>query len=356
MHFEGKKLRISVFGQSHAPAVGAVMEGIPAGMRIDMDRLQSFLARRAPGQGRFTTARKETDMPEFLSGITDGKTCGAPVCIVIRNRDTKSADYDEFRRVPRPGHADWPALVRDGGNHDIRGGGQFSARLTAPVCAAGGIALQLLEERGIRIGAHAAAIGTQVDDRFDPVRVSAADFDRILANGFPTLSEKAGNEMLEEIEKAREEQDSLGGTVEVAATGLPVGIGDALFGGLESALGAAYFGIPAVKGVEFGDGFFAALMRGSQHNDAYTVQNGKVTPRTNHAGGLLGGMTTGMPLIARIAFKPTPSIAREQQSVDLEKMEETRLTIRGRHDPCVVPRAVPVTEAVTALVLLDRLL
>ena len=356
MRFEGRKLQVSVFGQSHAAAVGAVIDGLPAGFRIDREKLQAFLARRAPGQGRFTTARKESDEPEFLSGLREDVTCGAPVCVAIRNRDTRSTDYEQFRRIPRPGHADWPALARYGANFDIRGGGQFSGRMTAPLCAAGGIALQILAEKGIRIGAHAASIGRQMDERFDPVHVRPEDFDRILENGFPTLNSDAGKQMLDEIELARTEEDSVGGTVEIAATGLPVGIGGALSDGLESELAAAYFTIPAVKGVEIGDGFFSALLRGSQENDAYTVRDGKVTPATNHAGGLLGGLTTGMPLIARLAFKPTPSIGREQQSVDLEKMEETRLRISGRHDPCVVPRAVPVAEAMTALVLLDRLL
>ena len=342
MIFRGKKLTVSIFGQSHAAAIGAVIDGLPAGFRIDREQLQVFLNRRAPGQGRLTTARKEADEPEFVSGLNGETTCGAPVCAVIRNGDTRSRDYDAFRRVPRPSHADYPAIVKYGENYDIRGGGPFSGRLTAPVCVAGGIALQMLAERGIRIGAHIASVSNQSDRRFDPLRVGPADFDLIAANGFPTLSREAGEEMMAEIENARKAEDSVGGTVEAAAVGLPAGLGGPLFEGLASALAAACFAIPAVKGVEFGDGF--------------TVQNGKVTPRTNHAGGLVGGMTTGMPLIFRVAFKPTPSIGQPQQSVNLAEGRETELTIRGRHDPCVVQRAVPVVEAMTALVLLDEIL
>ena len=356
MLFQGKKLTVEIFGQSHAPAVGAVIEGLPSGFRIDREKLQRFMNRRAPGQGRFTTARKEADEPEFLSGLTEDVTCGAPVCAVIRNSDTRSKDYEQFRTVPRPSHADYPAITRYGENYDIRGGGPFSGRLTAPLCAAGGIALQMLEEKGIRIGAHIAAISNQRDRHFDPVLVSEADFAAIAANGFPTLSAQAGEEMLAEIENARKAEDSVGGTIEAAALGLPVGLGGPLGEGLESALAAACFAIPAVRGVEFGDGFFAALLKGSQHNDAYMMKDGKVKTRTNHAGGLVGGMTTGMPLIFRVAFKPTPSIAQKQQSVNLKTGEETELVIKGRHDPCVVPRAVPVVEAVTALVLLDEML
>lgn len=356
MRFRGNHLSVSIFGQSHAPAVGAVVEGLPAGFRVDQAKLQAFLNRRAPGQGRFTTARKEADAPEFLSGLADGVTCGAPLCAVIKNGDTRSKDYEQFRRVPRPSHADYPAMVKYGDAFDIRGGGQFSARLTAPLCVAGGIALQMLEARGIRVGAHIASVSNQTDRRFDPLRVSAADFDLIAANGFPTLSKEAGEDMLAVIEEARKAEDSVGGTVEAAAIGLPAGLGGPLFEGLESALAAACFAIPAVKGVEFGDGFFAALLKGSQHNDAYAMDRGRVVTKTNHAGGLAGGMTTGMPLILRAAFKPTPSIGQEQQSVDLQEETDARLTIKGRHDPCVVPRAVPVVEAVVALVLLDTLL
>jgi len=356
MRFEGKKLTVQVFGQSHAAAIGAVIDGLPAGVRIDRERLQAFMNRRAPGQGAYATARKEADAPEFLSGLVEDVTCGAPVCAVIRNGDPRSSDYEAFRRVPRPSHADWPATVKYGSGYDIRGGGPFSGRLTAPLCVAGGIALQLLEARGIRIGAHIAAIGGVKDEAFDPVGVSAADFDRIADNGFPTLCREAGQEMLAAIEEARKEGDSVGGAVECAAIGLKAGLGGPLFEGLESALAHALFAIPAVRGVEFGAGFSAAGMRGSAHNDPYILREGSVATETNHAGGILGGISTGMPLILRVAFKPTPSIGKPQRSVNLETGEETELVIHGRHDPCVVPRAVPVVEAVTALVLLDEIM
>lgn len=356
MQFKGERLSVSVFGQSHAPSVGMVMEGLPSGFAIDSERLSAFMARRAPGQGSFTTARKEADALEFLSGLTGNKSCGAPICAVIRNSDTRSRDYSRFLSVPRPSHADYPARVKFGPSFDIRGGGQFSARLTAPLCAAGGIALQWLEAQGVAVGAHIAAIAGIRDAAFDPVNVSAADFEAVQKNGFPVLDAASGAQMLTAIEEARQAQDSVGGIVECAAVGLPVGLGDALFGGLESALSAALFAIPAVKGVAFGSGFQASDMRGSQHNDAYVLRDGRVATATNHAGGILGGMTTGMPLIFQAAFKPTPSIGQPQRSVNLDTMEETELIITGRHDPCVVPRAVPVVEAVTALVLMDKML
>lgn len=356
MQFRGNKISVSVFGQSHAPAIGMVMTGLPAGIPVDREALQRFLARRAPGQGSFATARKEADLPEFLSGLMEDVTCGAPVCAVIRNTDARSADYAQLRDVPRPGHADYPAWVKYGEAYDTRGGGQFSARLTAPLCVAGGIALQELARRGVRVGAHLAAVGSVRDAAFDPVAVCSADFERIAGNGFPVLDPAAGEAMRAEIETARLAQDSVGGIVECAALGLPAGLGGPLFEGIESALSAALFAVPAVKGVEFGNGFGAAALRGSANNDPYSVQNGKVVTRTNHAGGLLGGMTTGMPLVLRAAFKPTPSIGLPQKSVRLSRMEETELAVAGRHDPCVAPRAVPVVEAVCALVLLDLLL
>ena len=356
MRFEGKHVKVSVFGQSHAPAVGAVISGLPAGITVDMDELLNFMARRAPGQGKHTTQRKEKDIPELLSGMNGDRTCGAPVCLVIRNEDARSGDYSGLEKVPRPSHADWPASVKYGRDHDIRGGGVFSARLTAPLCAAGGIALQILKRHGIYIGAHISEAGGARDIPFDPVNVCRDDFDTVARNAFPVLDPDAGERMLSEIGKALSEGDSVGGTVECAAVGLPPGIGGPLFEGLECDLAAAAMAIPAVRGVEFGAGFKAAGMRGSEHNDPYIIRNGRVMTETNNAGGITGGMTTGMPLIMRAAFKPTPSIAREQKSVNLETMEETVLAVRGRHDPCVVPRAVPVVEAVTALVLLDRIM
>lgn len=352
----GENIRVSIFGQSHSEAIGVVVDGLPAGFEVDMDALNAFLARRAPGQGRFTTARKESDLPEFVSGIVDGVTCGAPLCALIRNKDTRSGDYADLRDHPRPSHADYPAYVKFGAAHDIRGGGHFSGRLTAPLCIAGGIALQMLARRGVRVGAHLCSVGDVQDERFDPATVSERDFERIAANGFPVLDEMAGARMFDAIERARMDADSIGGTIECAATGLPAGLGDALFGGLEGRLSQALFGIPAVKGVEFGSGFDGARMRGSENNDPFVMQEGSVRTLTNNAGGILGGITTGMPLIMRVAIKPTPSIGRAQRSVSLSEGEPYELTIRGRHDPCIAPRAVPVVEAAAALVLLDMMM
>ena len=354
MRFQGQKISVSVFGQSHAAAIGMVLEGIPAGFRPDMDRLNAFLGRRAPGKNSLSTRRRETDEPEFLSGLVEGITCGAPICAIIRNRDARSGDYQPD--IPRPSHADWPALVRYGKACDLRGGGAFSGRMTAPLCIAGGIALQMLAERGIRIGAHIASVGPVQDERFDEVKLTDQDLQKVLTGVLPVISPEAGTRMAELIDQARQEGDSVGGIVECAALGLPPGWGGPLFEGLESALGAALFAIPAVKGVEIGRGFAAAGMKGSEHNDAYILKNGRIVPETNRAGGIAGGITTGMPLIFRAAFKPTPSISKPQKSVSVSQMRETKLVIQGRHDPCVVVRAVPVVEAVTALVLLDQML
>ena len=352
----GEKIHVSIFGQSHSAAIGVVIDGLPAGVKIDMTELGRFMARRAPGQGKYATARKEADLPEFVSGVVDDVTCGAPVCALIRNTDTHSSDYANLRDVPRPSHADYPAYVKFGAAHDIRGGGHFSGRLTAPLCIAGGIALQMLKARGVNIGAHISSVGSVSDARFDPVNVGADDFARIAANGFPVLDARSGDDMLAQIECARADADSIGGTIECAAVGLPAGLGDALFGGLEGRMSMALFGVPAVKGVEFGNGFECARLRGSQNNDPFAMEDGGVKTLTNNAGGILGGITTGMPLIFKVAIKPTPSIGKPQQSVSLSRMENSELVIKGRHDPCIVPRAVPVIEAAAALALLDVML
>ena len=356
MQFKGEKLTVTVFGQSHGPAVGMVMTGLPAGLRVDRERLAAFLARRAPGSSPLATARREADAPEFLSGLQENAACGGPLCAVIANRDARSGDYEGLRDVPRPSHADYPARVKYGPDWDGRGGGQFSARLTAPLCVAGGIALQWLAGRGVTVGAHLAAVGGVKDVPFDAVNVTAEELLFAARQDFPALDRERAERMRREIEEARDDQDSVGGVVECGAVGLPVGVGGALLDGLESALSAALFAIPAVKGVEFGDGFAAAALRGSAHNDPYALREGRVVTLTNHGGGLAGGMTTGMPLILRAAFKPTPSIGLPQRSVRLSTMEETELVIPGRHDPCVALRAVPVVEAMTALVLMDKLL
>ena len=351
----GHLLKISVFGQSHGKAIGVVVDGLPAGEAIDLAELQAFLDRRKPGKNRLSTARKESDAPTFLSGLENGKTCGAPLCAVIENGDQHSGDYAGLTDTPRPGHADYTAAVKWGGQADMRGGGHFSGRLTAPLCIAGGIAKQILARRGIHVGAHLSEVAGIADDPF-PLHPTAELFEKLAAKDFPVLDDGAGERMQQAILAAREELDSVGGIVECAAIGLPAGLGDPMFDGVENRLAAALFGIPAVKGVEFGAGFAAARSRGSENNDAFSVQNGAVVTDTNHAGGILGGITNGMPILLRTAMKPTPSIARAQKTVRLSQMEEIPLEIRGRHDPCIAHRAVPVVEAVTAAVLLDLLL
>jgi chorismate synthase len=353
----GNALKITIFGQSHSAGIGVVMDGLPAGLVIDTEELRRFLSRRAPGQNAYSTPRREADEPEFLSGLIDNRTCGAPLTAVIRNTDARSSDYAALRDVPRPGHADYTARVKYRGFQDAAGGGHFSGRLTAPLCLAGGICLQLLRREGIFIAAHIAAVGAVRDTPFDPVQLDIADFDALLNARFPVLDPVAGQLMLESIEDARQKGDSLGGVVECAALGVPAGLGDPMFDGMENRIARIVFGIPAVKGIEFGRGFEAAQLRGSEHNDAFCYDDaGAVRTRTNNHGGILGGITSGMPLVFRAAFKPTPSIAIEQRSVSLTEKRETMLSVPGRHDPCIVPRAVPVVEAAAAIALYDALL
>ena len=344
----GKNLRLTIFGQSHADAIGVTIEGLRAGERIDTDALESFMARRAPGRAAYATARKEADRPEFLCGVKNGVTTGTPITAVIRNTDAHSSDYAALLHTPRPGHADYTGWVKYGDAGDFAGGGHFSGRMTAPLCIAGGICLQMLSRRGIIVTARIAEIA------------GIADEGELTAHAqcglFPTLSRARGEDMKAAIESAKAAGDSVGGVVECAVFGLPAGVGGPLFDGLESRLSAALFAIPAVKGVEFGSGFALARMQGSKSNDPFDMEEGRVVTATNHCGGLLGGITTGMPLTLRAAFKPTPSIAKAQKSVNLETMQREELSIRGRHDPCVVPRAVPVVEAATAFVLCDALL
>ena len=324
----GENFRISIFGESHAAAIGVTMEGLPAGSLIDSGTLQAFLERRAPGRDAFSTSRREADAPEFLCGVKNGVATGAPITAIIRNADTRSNDYANLANVPRPGHADYPAEVKFGGFQDRAGGGHFSGRLTAPLCIAGGIVLQQLERLGVSVSARAIRIGGETE----PERMEAA------------------------IAAAREAGDSVGGIVEAEIRGLPTGIGDPMFGGLENRIAQIVFGIPAVKGIEFGEGFAVADLKGSENNDPYGVVDGKVAPLTNHAGGILGGISTGAPVVFRVAFKPTPSIAKEQDSVDLGKMESAKLVVKGRHDPCVVLRAIPCVEAAAAIAVFDAIL
>lgn len=346
----GESLKLSIFGQSHGPAIGMTLDGIPAGLKVDTQQLQQFLNRRAPGQNDWSTPRREEDAPEFLSGILDGYTCGAPIAAVIRNTNTRSGDYANLKNAPRPGHADFTAQVKYGGYQDAAGGGHFSGRLTAPLCIAGGLCKQWLESKGIRIGAHLKAVAGVEDRSFDPLN---PELTKVCAD-FPVLNSEAGARMREAVAEARKDSDSVGGIIECAVTGLPVGLGEPMFGGMESRIAQIIYGIPAVKGLEFGSGFAAASMRGSENNDDFTVTEGQIRTVTNHAGGILGGITSGMPLIFRVAVKPTPSIARQQQTV--ANCCETPLNIKGRHDPCIAPRAVPVVEAGVAIAIFDAFL
>ncbi len=344
----GENLKLSIFGESHGPAIGMTLDGIPAGLPVDTEKLQEFLNRRAPGQNDWSTPRREEDRPEFLSGIVDRLTCGAPIAAIIRNTNTKSGDYDNLKNCPRPGHADFTAQMKYGGFQNAAGGGHFSGRLTAPLCIAGGLCKQWLEEMGIRIGAHIASIGTASDGAFDPI---APEFDKV-GNIFPTLTAESAEAMREAIAGAKEQGDSIGGTIECAVTGLPAGVGEPMFGGIENRISQIVFGIPAVKGIQFGD----TQAYGSENNDAFTIRDGRIETVTNHCGGILGGITNGMPVIFRVSVKPTPSIARQQQTVNLQTGEITTLQVKGRHDPCIVPRAVPVVEAAVAIAIYDMIL
>ena len=349
----GESLKLSIFGQSHGAAIGMTLDGIPAGLPVDFEILQRFLNRRAPGQNDWSTPRKEEDRPEFLAGIVDGFTCGAPIAAIIHNKNTRSGDYANLKDCPRPGHADYTAQIKYGGFQDAAGGGHFSGRLTAPLCIAGGLCKQWLEEMGIQIGARIVSIGGEIDvAAFDPIRPQLDD----VREDFPVLTETGAQRMKEKIAVARANGDSVGGIIECAVTGIPAGLGEPMFGGVESRLAQILYGIPAVKSVEFGAGSSVGAMLGSECNDAYIIENSVVKTATNHCGGILGGITNGMPVIFRCAIKPTPSISRPQQSISLAEARNQELIVKGRHDPCIVPRAVPVVEAAAAIALFDLIL
>lgn len=360
----GNNLQLSIFGGSHDTEIGMILTGFPRGIVLPETELLSFMARRAPGQGPWATSRKEPDIPVFTSGVTvsegeEGRlyiSDGSPMRAIIRNTDPHSGDYRSLLDTPRPSHADYPARIKFGDGVDLRGGGKYSGRLTAPLCIAGAFCRAYLREKGIQIGAHIQQIGAVKDTPFDSLRLTPQTLLAPTLSAFPVLDELAGEAMRGEIECARMSADSVGGSVECAVLGLPVGIGDHPFDGMEGRISALLFSIPALKAVAFGDGFDFVTAYGSTHNDAYGIEGGEIVTRTNHCGGILGGMSTGMPLIFSCAFKPTPSIGIEQQSVSLSRLENTTLTIAGRHDPCIVPRAVPVVEAAAAVAIMDMLL
>lgn len=320
----GKNIQISIFGQSHSEAIGVTIDGLPAGIKIDLEALSAFLKRRAPGSSDLTTPRKEADEPKFLSGLLNNITCGAPLTAIIENTNTRSKDYSAMQEMPRPAHADFTAHQKYKGFEDVRGGGHFSGRLTAPLCIAGGICKQILEKEQIFISAAITEIGGQTENMLDAVRA------------------------------AKEENDSVGGIISCRIDGLPVGLGEPMFDGVENKIAAAVFAVPAVKGIEFGEGFAAAKLRGSENNDAfYYDENSEVKTETNHHGGILGGITSGMPVTFRVAMKPTPSIGKAQTTIRYDKTETATLKIEGRHDPCVVLRAVPCIEAAAAIAVYD---
>lgn len=362
--YYGEKIRLSIFGQSHSKAIGMTLEGIEAGQKIDFEKLNEFLQRRAPGKNDLSTPRKEQDSPVFLCGIKDDVTCGTPITAAIENKDTKSSDYETLKRIPRPGHADYTAEIKYHGSQDYAGGGSFSGRMTAPYCIAGGILKQFLEKDGITVDARIYSIGT-IEDESDfegtflhkgmDGKYETIDKSGVSHKDFPVVNDETGEKMKELILSKKAEGDSVGGVVECVINGLPAGIGGPLFEGIESKIASAIFAIPAVKGIEFGRGFDAARISGSENNDAFVIEDGKVRTKTNNAGGILGGITDGMPLTFRVAFKPTPSISKEQRSVNLETMEETVLSVPGRHDPCIVHRAVPCVEAAAAVAIYDAM-
>ena len=351
----GETIKLSVFGESHGNGIGVVIDGLPAGETIDMTAVLMQMARRAPGRDKTATPRKESDLPRVLSGMLGDTLTGAPLCAVIENTNTRSQDYGNLLAMPRPAHSAYTAFVKYHAANDIRGGGHFSGRITAPLVFAGAVCRQLLEKRGITIAAHIASIGGVSDTLFDPVTIDAALLRRLSQSSFALIDESREDAMRAEVEAARLAQDSVGGTIECAVTGLPAGVGDPMFDGVEGVIAKAVFGVPAVKGIEFGAGFALAQMRGSQANDPFRFANGRVVTETNRCGGILGGITDGMPVLFRVAVKPTPSISQPQKTVNLQTGENAVLEIHGRHDPCIVPRAVSVIEAVTAIAVINLL-
>ena len=349
-------MRYSIFGESHGPAIGVVLEQVPPGLVLDREAISKEMARRAPGKSPLSTARKEADVPEILSGVFDGKTTGTPLCAIIHNSDHHSKDYAKTRFLARPSHGDYTGFVRYQGCNDYRGGGHFSGRLTAPLVFAGAVAKQLLAQRGITVGAHISQIGTVKDKSFADTQLTPTLFQILSEKAFPTVDDQAGAAMQAEILQAREELDSIGGAIQCAVLGLPVGVGSPDLGcNVEGVLAQHLFAVPAVKGISFGAGFAFASMRGSAANDPFYMDGGQVKTRTNHSGGVNGGISNGMPVLFQVAIRPTPSIGQEQNTINLSTMEDAKLTIQGRHDPCIVHRAVPVIEAAAALAICELL-
>lgn len=351
------RISISIFGESHGPAIGVVMDHIPPGEYIDTERLSQFMTRRAPKSDGTTTMRKEKDFTQIMSGLINDRTTGTPLCAFIQNTDQHSKDYSNLNKLPRPGHADYTGALRYRGFNDIRGGGHFSGRLTAPLCFAGAVCGQILERRGVYVGAHIAQIHGIHDDAFDHVKVSKDDILAVRHKNFPVICNEQGRKMQEDILAASKGGESLGGVIECAAVNVPAGIGSPIFDGLENTIAQLIFGVPAVKGLEFGAGFQVAEMVGSQNNDSFYVDDhGHVRTHSNNHGGILGGISSGMPITLNVAIKPTASIGMEQDTVNMSTMENDKLVIHGRHDPCIVARAVPCIEAAVNIALLSHMM
>ncbi len=351
----GKNINISIFGESHGEGIGVVINGIKAGFKIDMDKVLVEMDRRAPGKNEFSTKRNEADTPNILSGIFNGYTTGTPISMMIKNSDTKSKDYSKTKDIVRPSHGDYAGFVKYDGFNDYRGGGHFSGRITAPLVFAGAIAKQILEQEGILVGSHIKQIGNVLDDYFDTLNIEENILRNLHTQTIPVLNKEVQDKMAEEILSFKEKGDSIGGIVEVCVTGLKAGVGNPFFDSIESIISHLVFSVPAVKGIEFGLGFDFANIGGKDANDEFYVENNKVKTYTNNNGGINGGISNGMPIIYRAVIKPTPSISLEQKSVNIESMENTEFKITGRHDPCIVQRALVVLEAVTAIGILDLL-
>lgn len=349
----GKNIKLCIFGESHGEAVGVTIDGLPSGVKIDILKIKQEMKRRAPGQNAISTPRKEDDNFKILSGYFEGKTTGTPLCAIIENTNTKSKDYSKIKNIMRPGHADLTGIAKYHGFNDYRGGGHFSGRITAPLVFAGAVAKQILEEQNIFIGAHIKSIGNIEEKSFNMVNVPLELLKNLSHKPFPVIDETYTQPMQNLILDAKQKQDSVGGVIETAVINLPIGIGSPFFDSVESSLSHILFSIPAVKGVEFGEGFNISKLNGSDANDEMYVENNQVKCYSNNNGGIIGGITNGMPLIFRVAIKPTPSIGKLQRTVDIDKMKNINIKIKGRHDPCIVHRAVPVVEAAAAIAILD---
>lgn len=349
----GQKIKYSIFGESHGSGIGIVIDGIKPGIKLDMDFILSEMKRRAPGQDTFSTARKEEDVPEIISGLYNGFTTGTPLCAIIRNKDNHSQDYKSINTLLRPGHADYSGSIKYEGFNDPRGGGHFSGRITAPLVFAGAVCKQQLKDKGIEILSHIASIGSIKDKTFNPMGLTDEEKELLIGSRFPVLDDKAGEKMKEIIAKAKDELNSVGGTIETCVLNIPAGLGDPFFDSVESLISHIVFSVPGVKGLEFGKGFGISELTGDEANDEYYADGDKIMTYTNNNGGILGGITNGMPILFRTAMKPTPSIARKQRTVDVSEMKNSEIEIKGRHDPCIVPRALPVIEAAAAIAVLE---